>query len=109
MPAKTVEVMVAIHVHDPDLMLTDAPSGDRLRAIASEALNRHDPSQTLAPGARLVGVVAARPATGVTDGVLGELGLTKKKYSLEMWDEALSDQITVKWVAASRKRRFGRR
>lgn len=43
-PAPVVDCMLAIYVHDLKTLLSDMPSGDRLKSIAAEALQRHDPT-----------------------------------------------------------------
>ena len=111
-----VYAMLAIYIHDPDALLTDLPSGDRLKPIAAETLQRHDPTQKLHASAYVRTVVsggglsiaeqvvqARSDAPGMMKDVLQERELDAEDYKHEVWAEELSPKIKVVWVAAIRK------
>jgi hypothetical protein len=108
--------MLAIYVHDPKTLLSDIPSGDRLKSIAAEVLQRHDPTQDLTDDAYVRTVVtggglsmadqeaqAQRDSPGMLKDLLRERGLDAEGYKLEVWTEELSPRVRTVWAAAIRK------
>lgn len=113
--ASRVAAMLAIHVHEPEVLLTDMPSGDRLLEIAQAALSRHGGSQRLAMGAHVRGMVTAAgtsmatqeerarsDAPGLMADYLRERGLGVADHEIEVWSESLNPKVRVVWVAAAR-------
>ena len=114
--AKTVDAMLAIHVHDPATLLTDMPSGDRLRSIGADALRLHSPTLTLAPGAYVRGIVtggglsmaeqevqARSDAPGMMKDLLRERSLDPASHEVEVWTVELAPTVKVVWVASIRE------
>ena len=114
-PEPLVDAMLAIYVHDPDVLLTDLPSGGRIAAIAREALVSHDPTLAASDDCYVRAVVtndvqpiadqekqARTDAPDLIDGVLRERGLQTREYEHDVWTEELSPKISVVWIAARR-------
>lgn len=113
--SRVVNAMLAIHVHDPKTLLTDMPSGDRLKSIAGDALSRHDPTLTLSSSAYVRAIVtggglsmakqevqARSDAPGMMKDMLRERRLGSSSQEVELWTEELNPSVRVVWVASIR-------
>ncbi len=110
-----VDAMLAIHVSEPGVLLTDMPSGDRLISIAGDALRRHGTVQLAADayvrtmhtgGGRPMAeqeTLARKDAPGLMSDLLSERGLLAAEHETDVWSEALNPKVGVVWVAAVRR------
>lgn len=128
--ADSIEAMLGLFLHEPEILLTDVPDGERSREMASTALLRRG-KRTLAPNAPVKLLVAGdtedpaqamslgtprtpadcpsieeqehsarRDAALMTGDLLEQAGRSRDEYSMDQWIEEASPTVKVFWTAA---------
>jgi hypothetical protein len=113
---RVVDVLLGLHLHSPDVLVGDLPSGDRLKSIAAETLSRRGGALRLSDDAYVRAIVssseadlsiqmmrAGDEARGLMGEVLAERGLDARGYQYELWSEELSQDVWVQWAVAVRQ------